>query len=763
MKLLALFISLFLYLTSMGQNTALGDWQVHQPFNALVDVAIEHGKVLGTSELNLFSIDAQDGTVTRFSKSTGLSESTVTASAYDTLINRLVIGYQNGNIDIIYPSRVVNISDLKNKSVIGDKSINQIIIQDNVAWLSTGLGIFTVDLDNESITNNFTLGNGGSSLKINGLYYTDTAILAATPQGLRVGKIDENINLADFNNWKVYNPLSNSLPIADYKFITSFNDAYYIATETAIYRLSEEESEWGIFYNSSKTINFLGSNSNRLFFIELANDASYTISALNKQGSLISKNTILNISKPNAVVQDNQGIIWVADYVNGIIKLNSNLDYLANYSPNGPVSPFVKGMKYYNGKIFAAASEIALNYTSTFSEPRINIAEKFNWKTIDENNLPSLAGLTDILDLEFIADKNILVGISHTGGIFEMDLNTQQILKKINKNDVGDNLRLTAITTDLNGNIWITNSFASITTLICRKKDGTYIYFKNHPKLNSLKNSILTDILADDQNNIWISTSSQGIMVLNTNGTIENFSDDNTDFVLELPNQSVQSIAKDLEGNIWIGTQDGIVVVYCSSGILDRTCGASQICVPRNDGSNFCDNLLNGEFVTAIHVDSGNRKWIGTKNGVFLVNETGLESIYSFNESNSPLLSNVIRSIAIDEKTGDVYFGTEKGIISFRAEATSTNEESEKPIVIPNPVRPDYYGPIAIRNLPNNSVVKILDAAGYLVWEGVSTGGQAIWDGKNGNGEDVKSGIYFVLASSPNGKEKARTKIAIIR
>lgn len=749
-------------LFSAAQGTPLGGWQTHQPYKGLVDIDIAHGKILGTSEFNLFSLRASDGSVTRFSKSSGLSESTVTASAYDKIKDRIVVGYQNGNVDIIYSNRTVNIAEIKLKPIIGDKTIYDIFIKENIAWLSTGFGIISIDLDNELITNTYIIGNIGSNLKVNSVYVGDTAIIAATGQGLRVGSFQRNQNLSDFNNWKIYNLFNNNLPVVEFKFITYFNEQYYLSTNKEIHRLSEGESEWDLFYNSPKSINYLGANENRLFFIEIDDDG-YIVSALGQNGVIVSKSDILKVLQPNAAIQDNEGNVWLGDYVNGIVKLTSNLEYVANFFPNAPSSTFVKEMEFYNGKMYVAASSLPINQTPTFSEARIYTAEKFNWESLDESTVEGISGLLDIVDFEFVADKNLLIGLSHMNGIFELDLNTKKIIKTVTSSQVGDNLRLAAITTDLEGNIWIANSFAAKVPVICRKKDGNYVFFENHPRFNTLRNSLLTDIIVDDQNKIWISTISNGIFVLNYNNTIENTNDDVSDFVLELPNQSVLSMEKDLNGEIWIGTQNGMAVVFCSSGILERTCGASQVCVPRNDGTSFCDNLLNGEFITTVHVDPGNRKWFGTTNGAFLVNETGLQTIYSFNENNSPLLSNEIRSIAVDKNNGDVFFGTSRGIISFRAEATSTGEDSGKPIVIPNPVRPEYRGPIAIRNLPDNGIVKILDAAGYLVWEGRSIGGQAIWDGKNANGGDVKSGVYFVLAASDNGKEKARTKIAVVR
>jgi len=175
--------------------------------------------------------------------------------------------------------------------------------------------------------------------------------------------------------------------------------------------------------------------------------------------------------------------------------------------------------------------------------------------------------------------------------------------------------------------------------------------------------------------------------------------------------------------------------------------------------------LLETEVVTAIAVDGANRKWIGTqKAGVFLMSEDGTEQILHFDENSSPLLSNNITSIAINHETGEVFFGTDKGIISYKSTATKGSDKFKKEDVYayPNPVREDYEGIIAIKGLVTNAVVKITDISGTLIYETIAEGGQAIWNGKNFNGEKAHTGVYLVFASNEDGSETIVTKILVI-
>ena len=284
-----------------------------------------------------------------------------------------------------------------------------------------------------------------------------------------------------------------------------------------------------------------------------------------------------------------------------------------------------------------------------------------------------------------------------------------------------------------------------------------------------INNRLLTGIAIDDFQQVWIGTASGGVVVFDYNGTLDDISDDN--FInLNAQNESsglttnvISSIVADKNGEIWIGTNQGAFSVACPGGIFNHECAANQICVPRNDGTDFCDLLLETETITAIAVDAANRKWFGTTNGLFLKSDDGYENIHYFSEDNSPLLSNRIISLGIEPNTGDLYVLTEKGIISYRSDAIELKESKAKPYAYPNPVRPDYEGPIAIKNLPQNADVKVTDMSGRLVAEGSANETQFIWDGRNFQGKKVATGVYFILASSKDKKEKASAKVAVVK
>ena len=261
-----------------------------------------------------------------------------------------------------------------------------------------------------------------------------------------------------------------------------------------------------------------------------------------------------------------------------------------------------------------------------------------------------------------------------------------------------------------------------------------------------------------------------GLFAMDDNMTIDDTSDDIYEKVSvvdkygKVITNDVYSFAEDLSGNLWLGTNQGVLVMYSPYRLFtDGSVYAQEILIPRNDGSGYADPLLGTQIVTSIEVDGANRKWLGTSNGgAYLVSEDGLDEIAHFNTSNSPMLSDVIMDIEVDGVSGEVFFGTDKGIISYKGDALEGNSAYSNVVVYPNPVRETYEGPVAIKGLVENTTVKITDMGGNLVFETESLGGQAIWDGKNFRGERVATGVYMIFLSSADGSLSHVTKILFI-
>jgi hypothetical protein len=334
-------------------------------------------------------------------------------------------------------------------------------------------------------------------------------------------------------------------------------------------------------------------------------------------------------------------------------------------------------------------------------------------------------------------------------------------------------VRVNGLIYDRAANLWMVSCETphAVTVL---KNDGTWASL-HYPEITKASNFGRT--IFDRRGRLWATSSrieSGGLFCLDYANTVDDTSDDQHRFITRFTNQegtlldqlAVYCIVEDKEGVIWAGTNKGPLVLNTPSRFFDEDFYCTQIKVPRNDGSNLADFLLADEIINALAVDGGNRKWVGTSNnGIYLLSADGVQTIHHFTEENSPLPSNSIESIAIHPRTGQVFIGTTRGLVSYQSNATDAAESFKKADVraYPNPVRPNYGGVITVTGLVYDSDVKIVDTAGHLIYKGTSLGGQFTWDGRNRQGQRVATGIYMVLATDSEGKEGVVTKIAFIR
>jgi ligand-binding sensor domain-containing protein len=220
------------------------------------------------------------------------------------------------------------------------------------------------------------------------------------------------------------------------------------------------------------------------------------------------------------------------------------------------------------------------------------------------------------------------------------------------------------------------------------------------------------------------------------------------------------SLALDKSGFLWVGTENGIGVIQCPESAFANGC---ETIWPVIQEGAFANYLFKGQQVRSIAVDGADRKWMATSTGAWLIGSDGDKVLAHFTEDNSPLLSNDVKSIAINGATGEVFFATAKGIVSFRGSATEAAETNAKVLVFPNPVPPGFNGTIGIRGLPENSIVKITETNGRMVYQTRSLGGQATWNGRDYQGHAAASGVYLVLAADETKTEKVVAKIVIIQ
>ena len=706
-----LFISLSFAI--QGQNTPIYNWQEHLSYSNAKHILEVENNIYCATENGLFYYNKEDYTINRLNKITGLSDVGVSAMNYDSENNIIIISYHNANIDLIKGDEIINITDIKDKLIIGEKKINNIDIEEGVAYLSTSFGLLLMDLKKEEIIDTYKIGENGNFVSINDCYIDDTCIFVGTTDGAYFA--DKNSNtLFDFNSWTKH----PSHPSEVSEIIVN---------------------SWGILFNNQYP--YLKVRNSNGYYLEIGN-----IISIYQNGNLISEVVAdSNFSNIQDAWMDKDYILWIADSSNSLLKYE-NFEFSEVIKPNGPSSNTIENIKLQDNFLF-----ILHNNSKNSVSRTEDIIDWLHWDYF-----------SDVVCSEKIGAITY-VG-SSTSGLSKKD--GGQIIRYTPGNTLNildTNYYISNLTSDSEGNLWGTVSNSG-KTLFVRSSDNywTYFFMPQLPNDRDIRNLII-----DDYGQKWGSVRAKGLFVYNDNGTIEDKSDDQYKVITtsvgsgNLPNQEVYALANDLDGNIWVGTKEGICVFYSPSAVFSGyNFDAQQIIVEENG---FGQYLLESEIVYSIAIDGGNRKWIGTlESGLYLLSEDGTEEIYHFTTENSPLLSNTILDVELNHKTAEIFISTDKGLMSFRNDATKGKTNINSVDIFPNPVRESYYGNISINGLAYESNVKITDVSGNLVFETTSNGGMAIWDGTDSNNKRVGTGVYLVFCSDKYGNEKAVGKILFI-
>ncbi len=762
-KHLTLAIELLLVPVFLFGQVAVGEWRDHLPYSHVFEVVEAKNKIYAATDGGaIFYYDKTEKQYQKISKINGLSDVGVSAIGYADDYHYVIIGYANGNLDLLKDNMVINIPDIKNKMIYGSKSINHVMVVDDYAYLSCGFGIVVVDLEKNEIKERYYIGPDGEQIPVNEMAYNGTYLYAATDKGLYKANINAP-NLIDFSNWV---RLEN-IPNYDKRFntITFFNDNIYVNHDSEI----SNNDEIYVIDADNKWKNFTLTDISNCKALENTHEKLVLVSTWHVDVWDKELNRLRHFSteKHLHAIMDKDNFLWIGDNYNGLVK-NEESWYKKSYYPTGPMYNTVTDFAISNNMVWAAAGGPA----DIWNDKGAFVFQKEEWKNINKRNYSDLEGIRNINQVAIDPEdpKHIWLG-SYGYGVIEM--NNLEIIKIYNSNNsILENIsgynkgyiRNTGLKFDKNNNLWMT--FSGLKDPLYVVNNGNFAKIEMNFNKEDINNLTITK-----NNHIWFTAEKDNthLFAYNYNNTIDDTDDDESKyFLLKNSNgetfNNILSMAEDKEGQLWVGTSQGVLVYYAPEEVFtNNDFYAQQIKIPRNDGSGLADLLLETESVTAIAIDGGNRKWFGTQNaGAFLFSADGSKQLKSFNKENSPLLSDNILTIEINQQTGEVYFGTGKGIISYRAGATEGNEYFENVYAFPNPVRENYHGDITITGMVENAIVKITDISGNIVYETEALGGQAIWNGKDFNGKRVHTGVYLVFCSSQDGSKTFVTKLLFI-
>lgn len=769
-KGLFLLFSILSYLSESGaQNidTPVFGWKSHLPYQTGKWVTQSSDNIIYASEQSLLFLSKDDLSVSFLSKINGLSDSQIDLIEYDQYNNQLVIIYNNSNIDLVTENEIYNIPDIKdNSNIIGSRKINDVaILNPEIMLISTAFGMVEYRLKlREFGSTIFT------NLPINEVANIGTKIYAATDDGLYY--IDESLNpnIADFNRWQLLGE-SNGLPILyEAKSIVNFDDQIFFTDGKYIY-FSMGNNDFSLLYNeqnASYNITYLSSGQKYLMAGLRAPQDSRILYWENNQRFEGSSSCIDRLLYS---IEDEKGQIWFADNFRGFRYTEHPLGGCQRLSFNSPLTENGSNIAIHDGKVAVASGGVTDNFGDLFSRDGIYLLSDNDWLNINESFYKPMQD-NDFLNqykVDFSPSGDKLMIGSFWNGIMEYNLGDQSAVVYNQNNSalqgaIGDGrARISDMQFDEGGNLWITN-FNAPRPLVVKDSDGNWQSFATNSDRR------VGDLTIDDFNNIWITTfgTSGGLFVFNPGQDLSSAGDDQRRSInlnnSEISSSIIYTVAADLDGSVWVGTAEGVVLFECGGNVFNANeCRGLR---PKVVVDSIVAFLLETEEVRCIAFDGADRKWFGTRNGIFVQSPSGDEEVARFTTDNSPLFDNEIVDMAFDPKNGFMYISSNKGLQSIRTETTEGGTRHQNSVyAFPNPVTPDYSGPIAIKGLAKDAIVKITNLNGKLVYETQALGGQAIWDGRSLEGQKVETGVYLVFSTgtaSFNQPDSYVTKILFI-
>ncbi|MDL2222215.1 T9SS type A sorting domain-containing protein [Parabacteroides sp. OttesenSCG-928-N08] len=774
-------LTVIVLLVSAGGILAqgFGAWNNHLAYYLTTQVAESTEQVYALANGSLYSYGKEDNSINILSKEQGLSDSDISRIAYNAEVKQLLIVYTNGNIDLMDNRGIIyNIPFFLSNTNVPDKTVNSLFFHQQYAYLATNFGVMVIDMKKQEISETYRM-----NLPIYSVFIEDKTIYAASTQTILTGQTDAN--LLDINNWQTMEIQYN------------FNSGNYIAAVTKFEdKLTLFVKGRGVYYlQSDLTTKTIVSNSSiqnmKLLHGKLVfhrNNYLYVYTTLKDYFTM----EMTNIRDISALKEGDT--YWIAGASEGLLairrKRTENVFELvvSGNTINSPKRNYAAFMTLHNNKLLVAGGDKWQDRNWVVGT--LMVYEDNSWYNFDESAIAKLSGvsLNDVVSVAVDPrDETHYFASTWGEGVYEFKENefverytlTNSSLGSTNGKD--RSVRVTALKYDRYNNLWMTNSEVDDRCIHVYTAEGKWISLTGEGYL-ALNDQYMVDYIHIAENNqkwvLIVRGNAKGVFFLDDNGTIEDTSDDKTrhvgtgGFTTYINGQATTinastffSVAEDKNGYMWLGSNMGPIICSNPARALshpNEVVVANRIV--RKDEEGQLGYFLDGQNIRAIAVDGGNRKWLGTEtDGLYVLNEDGSETLYHFTSDNSPLPSNYIKSLAINQTTGEVFIGTDKGIMSYMGGATEGSESYSEVYAYPNPVRPDYDDMVTITGLMTDSNVKITDLNGNILYQAKSFGGQMTWNCRKANGERVSTGIYLVMASQPDAGESVVTKIMVVK
>ena len=762
-----IFLTFFLFYSVSGLSQNLESWNVFPSYSTVNSVSVDNGIIFSATLGGVFAI--QDGQIiSQMTTLDGLYRSNPSTIIVEGQKNRLFAGYIDGTIDVINieTEEVDRIQDINRVSRFNSKAINAFEIYENELYVATSFGIVVYDLETLLVENSYLkMGQFDIGTPINDIDIASDSIYVATTQGLAIGALNQN--LVESTNWVNYTE-DGGLPVNIVDQVAVFNQTIHVMIEGTVYSLVN--SSWQI-QNSfpSVGINSLERNaSNQL----LAAATNTTVTVLDTSGNTDVINLDLESSITMIMLEEEK--IYIGTTNEGLVvldNLNSTPEY---FLPTGPYLNFFGNVKTDDNTLIASSTTAFPSFDPFNTIRGYYIYEDSTWNNYNRNTRTELANTETVYSVG-MNDSSYYFG-SWGRGIIRHNKSTDDItvynrdnssLRGIN--EAPNYVVISALDSDSQNNMWAVSYDSDFPLYAQLNQTEEWIPFRSR-----VTGETYFNLFIDSFDQKWISLITntnlgRGLMVLDT-GVPEDPNDDDSVVLTSasgngnLPDEKIKAIIQDQNDEVWIGTERGIARFIFPELIIDGGEQERQAQWLINEDTTAVSRfLLRDVNVSAMAVNAANQKWIGSVNqGIWVLNAEGSRILNRFTTENSNLISDNIQSITINDETGEVFIATDLGLVSYYEIPKAPVKSMDKLKVFPNPFRYSRHSQIVVEGLSKSTRIKVIGVDGIVVNELTGQGGRITWDAYDYNGNQLGTGVYFLVAFEGSGRETGVGKVVIV-
>ncbi|MGX7667326.1 type IX secretion system anionic LPS delivery protein PorZ [Flavobacterium pedocola] len=742
-------------------------WKSYLSYNSIKDLSPSAERVFAAADNALFSKHLSTNEIKTTTSIDGFKAEVITAMHHSEAFNKTLVGNNNGLLLVVDENdgSVLNVIDIVNKPSIppNKKKINDIYEHNGKVYLSCDFGLCVFDLSINQFGDTFFIGPAGEEVEVLQTTVFNNYIYAVTRyHGIRRAEVT-NPNLVDFSQWTV------------------FDGGYWNGIETFSGTLVASNVDFKIYRHNGTSfqellnvgqvnVDFEAYN-NRL--IATSNNHVYVFNENFLQLAHITQIPDMNVTFTCATAINDK--IFIGTFDKGMFGTTiGNTTLFENNTPNGPFRNNIFSVKKASDFLWAVYGDYSKEYNpyplDAFEISKYS--EEQGWTAIPYEDLFGAKSLSRIT-VNPNNNNQVFVSSFYSGLLKIEQPDTVQLFNQSNTGPNGleslvdpacptcVDVRVNGPAFDKNNNLWMTVSRVKKAIKVM-KSDGNWQSYTLENVTTSPVDDSYASMVVDRNNTKWIPSTYNGIIAFNE--TLGN------KFILlkegdgngNLPINDVRCLAIDNNNQLWIGTFDGLRVLPSVDRFVTEDALEANSIIIEEDG--LAQELFYQQSIWDIAVDGANRKWVAiAEAGVFLVSGNGQETVYHFTMENSPLPSNNINDIEIDGATGEVFFATDRGMVSFKGVSTKPADDLSHVFVYPNPVRPGYEGTVKISGLIDDANVKITDIEGNLVYETTSEGGTIEWDTRTFGKHKVASGVYMIFIASEDSTQTAVKKVMIVR